>query len=60
MCIRDRVFSALQNIVPSHLADQNFFDFRGLTLDSDVEEGDIVFDTAEMPLAGTIPLQLAL
>lgn len=56
----EAVFSALQNIVPSHLADQRLFDFRGLTLGSLVDEGDIVFDTPELGLAGTIPLQVAL
>ena len=46
-------FTALQNIVPSHLADNQLFDFRNLTLDTPVEEGDIVFDAPEMPIVGT-------
>ena len=55
----ESVMTALQNVVPSHLADGNLFDFRGLTRDSVVDEGDIVFDAPELPLAGTIPLALA-
>lgn len=53
------VFTALQNIVPSHLADQSLFDFQGLTLDSEVEEGDIVFDSPEFGLNNIIPINLA-
>lgn len=54
----ESVFSAMQNIVPSHLADTELFDFRGLKLDTPVEEGDIVFDRLELPISGTIPLNL--
>jgi tRNA 2-thiocytidine biosynthesis protein TtcA len=46
----------MQNIVPSHLADNALFDFRGLTLDTPVAEGDIAFDSPELPMMGTIPL----
>jgi len=52
----EAVFNALQNVVPSHLADQKLFDFRGLTLESAVDEGDIVFDAPEMPIAGAFTL----
>ncbi len=52
----ESVLTALQNAVPSHLADNNLFDFRGLTLDTPVEEGDIVFDSPEMPISNTIPI----
>lgn len=52
----ESVFTAMQNIVPSHLADNSRFDFRGLTLDTPVEEGDIAFDMPEMPMAGIIEL----
>ncbi|PKO87793.1 MAG: tRNA 2-thiocytidine(32) synthetase TtcA [Betaproteobacteria bacterium HGW-Betaproteobacteria-12] len=55
----EAVFTAMQNIVPSHLADNGLFDFRGLNLETPVEEGDIAFDTPEMPIAGTIPLSLS-
>ena len=43
----ESVFSALQNIVPSHLADTSFFDFKGLRVGTDPETmdgGDMVFD----------------
>ena len=43
----ESVFSALQNIVPSHLADNVFFDFKGLRLGTELNEvdgGDTVFD----------------
>jgi len=53
------VFTAMQNIVPSHLADNAMFDFQGLTLDTWVEEGDIAFDAPEMPISGAIPLSLS-
>jgi tRNA 2-thiocytidine biosynthesis protein TtcA len=51
--------TAMQNIVPSHLADNAQFDFRGLTLDTAVEEGDIAFDQPEMPRSGGVPIALA-
>ena len=54
----ESVFTAMQNIVPSHLADTELFDFRGLKLDTPVDEGDIVFDRLELPISGTIPLNL--
>ena len=54
----EAVFTSLQNIVPSHLADNELFDFRNLTLDTPVEEGDIAFDTPEIPMTGTIPISL--
>jgi len=52
----ESVFTALQNVVPSHLADNQLFDFRGLSLDSQVEEGDMVFDEPELPPIGSFPL----
>lgn len=55
----EAVFNALQNIVPSHLADQNFFDFQGLSLGDTVAEGDIAFDPPEIELAGAFPLRVA-
>ncbi len=55
----EAVFTAMQNVVPSHLADNELFDFRGLTLDTPVSEGDIAFDAPEMPMAGAIPINLA-
>lgn len=52
----ESVLTALQNVVPSHLSDNKLFDFRGLTLDTPVEEGDIVFDSPEEPLSGAIQI----
>lgn len=52
----ESVLTALQNVVPSHLADNKLFDFRGLTLDTPVEEGDIVFDSPEEPLSSAIQI----
>ena len=43
-------------MVPSHLADSTLFDFRGLTLDTPVSEGDIAFDSPELSLSGMIPI----
>ena len=43
----EQVFSALQNIVPSHLADKKIYDFTGLSVGEDLvkmDGGDIVFD----------------
>ena len=55
----ESVLTAMQNVVPSHLADNRFFDFQGLTLDTPVDEGDIAFDTPEMTMSGTIPINLS-
>lgn len=54
----ESVFTAIQNVVPSHLGDNGLFDFRNLTLDTPVDEGDIAFDSPEMPISGTIPIKL--
>jgi tRNA 2-thiocytidine biosynthesis protein TtcA len=54
----ESVFTAMQNIVPSHLADNTLFDFKGLTLDTEVEEGDIAFDSPSFAMSGTIPITL--
>ena len=45
----ESIFTSLSNVVPSHLADDALFDFRGLTRDTVVEEGDIAFDAPELP-----------
>lgn len=52
----ESVFTAMQNIVPSHLADNALFDFAGLTLETQVEEGDIAFDAPDFTLAGAVPI----
>ncbi len=38
------IFTAMQNVVPSHLLDGAQFDFKNMSLDQAVVEGDIVFD----------------
>jgi tRNA 2-thiocytidine biosynthesis protein TtcA len=53
----EAVFNAVQNVVPSHLADRALFDFEGLTLDSPVAQGDIAFDAEELAPAYGFPLQ---
>lgn len=52
----EAVLTAMQNVVPSHLADTKLFDFPGLTLDTPVAEGDIAFDPPEMPISSSIPI----
>ncbi|WP_018690815.1 tRNA 2-thiocytidine(32) synthetase TtcA [Algicola sagamiensis] len=42
----ETMFKALQNVVPSHLADTALFDFKDL---SQVAEGDIAFDAPDVP-----------
>ena len=65
----ESVFSALQNIVPSHLADNAFFDFKGLhvgdVLTPAMDGGDTVFDgpafgeDLSLVPAGSIPISSA-
>ncbi|QIM65455.1 tRNA 2-thiocytidine(32) synthetase TtcA [Frederiksenia canicola] len=47
----ETMFSALQNIVPSHLCDPSLFDFKGIQRGMMIDgvEGDIAFDKAEIP-----------
>ncbi|HLW04526.1 MAG TPA: tRNA 2-thiocytidine(32) synthetase TtcA [Azoarcus sp.] len=45
----ESIFTALSNVVPSHMLDADLFDFRGLTRDTDVADGDIAFDPLELP-----------
>lgn len=50
----ETMFTAMQNVVPSHLADFNTFDFKSINRDSGViNGGDIGFDKEEMP---TLPV----
>lgn len=46
----ETMFTALQNVVPSHLADFNLFDFKSVTKESGtIDGGDIAFDKQEIP-----------
>jgi tRNA 2-thiocytidine biosynthesis protein TtcA len=53
----EAVFTAMQNIVPSHLADQNLFDFRNLDIGTTVDEGDTVFDPPEQVMEKMIQIK---
>jgi len=56
------ISTALKNVVPSHLADNALFDFQGVSCDTEVEQGDVVFDNPDMPEAPTesaaIPIEV--
>ncbi len=55
----ENMFSALQNVVPSHLADGTRFDFKGLKLTGVAsEDGDKAFDHEEFPAAALPGLQV--
>lgn len=43
------IATAMQNIVPSHMADRKLFDFQNVSRDVEVEQGDIVFDAPDLP-----------
>ena len=46
----ETMFKAVQNVVPSHLADHNLFDFKSIDRDSGViNGGDIGFDKETLP-----------
>jgi tRNA 2-thiocytidine biosynthesis protein TtcA len=46
----ETMFSAMQNVVPSHLADVELFDFKGINHESEVVNGgDLAFDREEIP-----------
>lgn len=47
----ETMFSAMQNVVPSHLADNALFDFKAIHHDSEViDGGDLAFDREAIPL----------
>ncbi|MBJ3817025.1 tRNA 2-thiocytidine(32) synthetase TtcA [Shimwellia pseudoproteus] len=48
----ETMFSAMQNVVPSHMCDTALFDFAGIKHGSDVVDGgDIAFDRQDIPLS---------
>ncbi|MDR3221623.1 MAG: tRNA 2-thiocytidine(32) synthetase TtcA [Candidatus Accumulibacter sp.] len=52
----ESVFTALQNIVPSHLADEMLYDFKGLRIgkvSDDMDGGDIACDAPRLDAPGT-------
>lgn len=52
----DIILRATQHVVPSHLGDQQLFDFKGLAVGDTVAEGDLVFDAPELPvMAAPLP-----
>jgi tRNA 2-thiocytidine biosynthesis protein TtcA len=52
----DTMFTALQNVVPSHLADGTLYDFKGLTPTGVAsEDGDKAFDPPDMAPAPSLP-----
>lgn len=47
----ETMFSAVQNVVPSHLGDFNLFDFKSIKHgDAVIDGGDLAFDREELPL----------
>jgi len=47
----ETMFSAMQNVVPSHLADTALFDFKGIQHgDAVVDGGDLAFDRKTLPV----------
>ena len=54
----ENMFSALQNVVPSHLLDGTSFDFKGLRATGIADaDGDKAFDAPEFPAASS-PLRI--
>ncbi|SJL83118.1 tRNA 2-thiocytidine(32) synthetase TtcA [Vibrio palustris] len=50
----ETMFKAMQNVVPSHLADHNLFDFKSIDSDSGIiDGGDIGFDKDNFPTQPT-------
>ena len=45
----ETMFQAMQNIVPSHMADHSLFDFASLTKDTPLNERDTAFDKDAVP-----------
>ncbi|PKF61147.1 tRNA 2-thiocytidine(32) synthetase TtcA [Psychromonas sp. psych-6C06] len=50
----ESMFTAIQNVVPSHLADTDIFDFKSITKDSGIiNGGDIAFDKEAVSMPAT-------
>ncbi|WP_100913276.1 MULTISPECIES: tRNA 2-thiocytidine(32) synthetase TtcA [Pseudoalteromonas] len=45
----ETIFTSMQNVVPSHLADPSIFNFAELNKDSQIDEGDIALDKPDVP-----------
>ncbi|WP_296491813.1 tRNA 2-thiocytidine(32) synthetase TtcA [Rhodoferax sp.] len=55
----ETMFTAMQNVVPSHLMDVNRYDFKNIKITGQADaEGDKVFDEEEFPLPGLAGLQV--
>ena len=53
----ENMFSALQNIVPSHLMDGALYGFKGLRATGVPDaDGDTAFDTPELPTPAALPM----
>jgi tRNA 2-thiocytidine biosynthesis protein TtcA len=48
----ESICTAMQQVVPSHLADRSLFDFTGLSQAGSITEGDTVFDPPQIGGAG--------
>jgi len=52
----ESMFSALQNVVPSHLMDRKRYDFEGLKATGEANpDGDLAFDAEAFPSASSLP-----
>jgi len=55
----ETMFTALQNVVPSHLMDANRYDFKNIKITGQADaDGDKVFDEEELPLPKLAGLQV--
>ena len=45
----ESIFTAMQNVVPSHLADADLFDFKNLQTGEVIDGGDIALDKPDIP-----------
>ena len=51
----ETMFTAIQNVVPSHLADASLFDFKSISKDSGIiDGGDIAFDKESFAQSSTV------